>query len=171
MKTFKQFTVESALERKIKKSDGSVPIDIPGTKVLHHDPENNITIYHAHTPEAVCKLSSGLGRCTSGKHGIETSKVYLNKGNMFFVHDKRSRLQVHIRHKEPDNSNVKKRDFDEIDGTEHYHGISINRSGHDPVTDRDVVDKINGRVWNKIEKRIGKEAVSKMRNEPHHIDS
>jgi hypothetical protein len=100
MLTFRQFIKESALQRKIERGHGKTPIDVPDTKIVHHDSEKGITIYHALSPKACYTLGSGTGHCTNTRnkgfaHG------YLRHGNMFVIHHKNQRYNHFIAHKEP----------------------------------------------------------------------
>jgi len=167
MKTFKQFLEESALERKIEKGFHEQPLNIPGTTVLHHEPEKKLTVYQAHTPEATCKLSSGLGQCTSGNNGLDWSKKFLRKGTMFFVHHKGSRLQVHISHDKPLEPGDVKSDRDEMSGNKTFETFAVNSGFYDPSEGKKYIRKHNESVWKRLGDRIGPEVVNKMRTTPH----
>lgn len=99
MKSFRQFIQESALQRKVENGNGAVPIDIPDTKIIHHDPAKKVTIYHALSPKACYTLGSGTHSCTSTQRR-EFAHGYLRKGNLFVIHHGKERYQHYIAHAE-----------------------------------------------------------------------
>lgn len=147
---------ESALERKIEKGYSDKPIVHSGIDVIHHDPERKVTIYHAKTPEACKKLSTGLGACTSGSTGLGWSKTFMQKGNMMFVHHKSKRYIVNIRQKEL-TKEFSKHDKSEFD--------QIHSDAHGTVEN---FRNIKYKLWDKLKANIGPEAVDKLENTPHH---
>lgn len=91
MKTFKEYIfLESSIQRKIEDGSGETAYDIPGTDVVHHDPEKKLTVYHMKTPKSCYILGSGTSLCTNTKNK-SFAHDYLRKGNLFMIHhgDKR----------------------------------------------------------------------------------
>jgi hypothetical protein len=93
MKSFKLFLKEASLERKITDGTGHKKIDIPGADVVHHDPEEGLTVYHLKTPGACYAFGSGTPWCTNTKHR-EHAHDYLKHGNLFGYHYKNKRAQL-----------------------------------------------------------------------------
>lgn len=131
MKTYKQFLVESSLERKIIQGHGKDPISIPGTTVFHHDPVAGLTVYHALEPRGLKLLSTDMGLCTSSNPHFQ--HAYLYNGNTFMIHKNKKRVMFY----NPLNNNAHEEENSE----------NFNNEG--------------------LHKLIGKEVLSKMRNEPH----
>lgn len=97
MISFKEFLLESALQRKIEDGSGETPLNVPGAEIIHHDPEKKMTVYHTKTPNALSTLCSGLGHCVSNKKSFWPGR-YIANGNVFVAHIKKERITAFIPH-------------------------------------------------------------------------
>ena len=81
------------MQRKFEDGTGAKPINHPDAPIVHHDPENKITVYHMKTKNALKTCTSGMGLCTHKDHWADG---YLRGGNLFLVHHQRKRSQVFV---------------------------------------------------------------------------
>lgn len=94
IQTFKEFIAESAFDRKITKGFSDPPLDIPGAKIVHHDPAAKLTVYHLQKPEACYKFGTSAKWCTNTPKR-EFAHKYLKAGNLFGIMKGTNRYQYH----------------------------------------------------------------------------
>lgn len=89
----------------MENGSGEHQYNIPGTKIVHHDPAKKLTVYHALTPKSLTILGSGMKLCTShmgskpGEKGTNKNHdLFLNRGNTFIAHHGNKRTQIFIAH-------------------------------------------------------------------------
>ena len=102
VKFHEEYMTENAIQRKLLKGSGGTPLDIPGTKVVHHDPENKITVYHNLTPESLYITGSQTAHCTNTRQKA-FAHGYLHSGNMFTIHQSKRRYQFYDLKHDPKN--------------------------------------------------------------------
>jgi hypothetical protein len=146
MITFKKFLSESALQRKFKKQTGATKLDVEGADVVHHDPENHLTVYHAKTHDGLKRLVNGMGNCLAKAHD-DFRQGYMSRGNVFLIHSKRDRITHFVPHRGdavPETSIVSSKG-------------NIGQDTFDGAT-----------YGTTVTKRIGKHVMDKLDKIPHH---
>lgn len=93
MVSFRQFLLESAAQRKYLKGTGATKFDFPDTEIVHHDPENKLTVYHSLSPHSLYTLGARTYHCTNTRRN-SWAHAYLNMGNVFTIHHNKRRYQM-----------------------------------------------------------------------------